>query len=93
MNSIEKSGAIFKSLGDETRLKIVCTLLNEELSVSSIAKKVNMSLSAVSHQLKVLKMNEILKAERKGKEIYYSLNDEHIKVMIDQVLTHVEHLF
>ena len=66
--------------------------MEESLSVGAIAACISMSVSAVSHQLKLLKEWNILKSERKGKEIHYSLSDQHIKVMIEQVISHAQHV-
>jgi ArsR family transcriptional regulator, zinc-responsive transcriptional repressor len=87
-----KSIRIFKALADETRFHIVCSLMEASLSVGAIAANISMSVSAVSHQLKLLKEWSILKSERKGKEIYYSLNDHHIKEIIEQVNSHAQHV-
>lgn len=91
MEVLEKSVMIFKSLGDETRIKIVKAIFDSEKKVSNIATDVNMTQSAVSHQLQILKLSNIVKSERKGKEVYYSLSDNHIKTIIEQVFTHATH--
>ena len=87
----EKVVNTFKAFGDETRLKIINLIMNEPLSVSAISEKINASQSAVSHQLHILKLNGICKKERKGKEIYYSLDDEHIKLIMKTMYEHVNH--
>ncbi len=92
MYNIEKSVNIFKTLGDKTRLRIVKTIFEAERSVGDIAKALEMTTSAISHQLKNLKDNGIVKSVRKGKEIHYSLNDEHIKQIIIQVFEHASHI-
>lgn len=92
MNVIEKSVNIFKALGDNTRLKIVESIFDNGKSVTTIANELSMTQSAISHQLKVLKSNNIVKSERKGKEVYYILSDQHIKVMIEQVFNHTSHM-
>ena len=91
MNNIESGVNIFKALADQTRLKIVVSVFDEEKSVSSISKDLNISQSAVSHQLQILKLYTIVKSERRGKEVYYSLNDHHVKNIIDQVFNHASH--
>lgn len=87
----EKVVNTFKAFGDETRLKIINLIMNEPLSVSSICEAINMSQSAVSHQLHILKLNGICKKERRGKEIYYSLDDEHIKLIMQTMYEHIGH--
>lgn len=91
VENLEKSANLFKSLGDETRLKIIKEIFNESKSVSIIAVNVKMTQSAVSHQLQLLKMNNIVKNERRGKSVYYSLTDEHVRTILEEVFKHVEH--
>lgn len=91
MDKLEKSVNIFKSLGDMTRLRIVEAIIEEEKSVNSIANELQMSQSAISHQLKNLKNNDLVRSKRRGKEVYYRLSDEHVKVMISQVFDHTSH--
>lgn len=79
----------FKIFGDGTRLRILLALKESELCVEGISKAVDMSLSAVSHQLKVLKDAKLVKGRRSGKQVYYSLCDEHI---VDLLATATEHL-
>lgn len=82
----------FKVFGDSTRIKIIYALLaTDELCVCDIAELVKMSQSAVSHQLRVLKNNRLVKYRREGKSMYYSLDDEHIKQILDQGLEHLSH--
>lgn len=86
-----KVADFYKSLSDYSRLKIIISLLdNDGLCVSEIMTKVNMSQTAVSNQLKALKINNIVKCERRGKNIIYSLNDEHVKDIINLTMIHME---
>lgn len=91
MEIIERSVYIFKALGDKTRLRIVDSIYEQAKSVNTIANELQMSQSAISHQLKLLKTYDIVKSLRKGKEVYYSLSDSHVKEIIDQVYTHASH--
>ena len=77
----------FKVLGDETRMKIINALSHGELCVSDIAA----AQSAVSHQLKLLRMANQVKARREGKSIYYSLDDQHVIDILEEALTHIRH--
>jgi len=79
----------FKVLGDSSRLKILLALNNNEMTVSDLANKVNMSISAVSHQLKILKTNKIVKHKKVGKNIYYLHDDEHITDIIKLTCEHL----
>ncbi len=88
INIIELS-EFYKMFSDSTRLKILMILLNEKLCVNDIATKINMSQSSVSHQLKILRYNNFVKYERKGKEIYYSLADSHIKIILKYGIEHI----
>ena len=91
MNSLDKSVNIFKALGDNTRLKIVEALMSGEANVNSLVGLLGMTQSAISHQLKILKLNGIIKSERKGKEVYYSLDDSHIETIVKTVIEHTSH--
>lgn len=82
---------MFKAFGDETRLKILNAIQYKSLCVSEICEKVEMKQSAVSHQLQILRTNGIVKFEKKGKEVYYCLDDDHIKTIIKTMYDHVSH--
>lgn len=81
----------FKILGDSTRLRILCALDNEEMCVCDIANLLNMTKSSISHQLKVLKIDRLVKSKKTGKEVYYSLNDEHVKMVLEIAIEHIIH--
>lgn len=80
----------FKVFGDGTRLKILYVLLCTEMCVYDIASVLNMSQSAISHQLRVLKQMDLVKNRREGKTIFYSLADSHIVTILSQGLDHIE---
>ena len=80
---------LFKVFGDTTRIKILYSLFESELCVCSIAELLNMTQSAISHQLKVLKDNHLVKNRRDGKTIYYSLADSHVRTIIGQGYEHI----
>ncbi len=81
----------FKVLGDETRVRIISALSREELCVSDLAAALDMTQSAVSHQLKLLRLANQVKTRREGKSIYYSLDDEHVLDILEKALTHISH--
>ncbi len=81
---------LFKVFGDSTRIRILYALFDEELCVGDIAVKLNMTQSAISHQLKILKQSRLIKNRRDGKTIFYSLADDHVRSIIGQGLDHVE---
>ena len=80
---------LFKVLGDSTRVRILSALFQSEMCVCDISALLNMSQSAISHQLRVLKQTRLVKNRRDGKVVYYSLDDEHVKSIFDQGLIHI----
>lgn len=80
---------LFKVFGDSTRIKILCALFEAEMCVCDIAALLNMTQSAISHQLRVLKQAKLVKNRREGKVVYYSLDDDHVKSIFDQGLNHI----
>lgn len=85
----EKLADVFKIFGDYTRIRILWTLFDEELCVLDISKKLNMSQSAISHQLRILKQARLVKVRRQTRHSFYSLDDDHVKKIIEQVMIHV----
>ena len=81
---------MFKIFGDQTRVKILMALESGELCVCDIAAVMNMSQSAISHQLRVLKQSNIVKTRREGKVVYYSISDDHVKEIFDIAIVHVQ---
>lgn len=81
---------LFKMFGDSTRLKILYVLLEGEVCVCDIAKLINMTQSAVSHQLRVLKSSKLIKYRKEGKTVYYSLADTHVKTILSQGIEHIK---
>jgi DNA-binding transcriptional ArsR family regulator len=82
---------LFKILGDPSRMRIVAALRIKELCVGDIAALMEISLSGVSHQLRLLKRSRIVKTRRAGKMMFYSLDDSHIEDLIDIALNHLKH--
>ena len=82
-------GELFKVFGDSTRIKILYVLMDNELCVGDIGQLVGVSQNAVSHQLRVLKNNKLVRFRREGKIIFYSLADDHVKRIISQGMEHV----
>ncbi len=79
----------FNLFGDTTRVKILCALFRSELCVGDIAELLNLTQSAASHQLRMLKNGKLVKFRRDGKTIYYSLDDAHVVSIIGQGMNHV----
>ncbi|NLO09435.1 MAG: winged helix-turn-helix transcriptional regulator [Clostridiales bacterium] len=80
---------LFKVFGDSTRIRILWALDEAEMCVCDIAYLLNMTQSAISHQLRVLKQAKLVRNRREGKVVYYSLDDEHVKMIFDQGLVHI----
>lgn len=88
---IQAVSQLFKVLSDPTRLRILLYLKQGERNVSSISENLAMEQSAVSHQLKLLRDNRLVKARRDGKAMLYSLDDHHVLDILDQTFRHVSH--
>lgn len=80
---------LFKVLGDPTRIRILHAITETELCVQEIADQLEMSQSAISHQLRILKQTALVKFRRDGKTIYYSLADDHVVTIMQQGIEHV----
>ncbi|MBR1405063.1 MAG: helix-turn-helix transcriptional regulator [Treponema sp.] len=81
---------LFKIFGDSTRIKILFALLGRELSVSDLTEALGMTQSAISHQLRVLKTNGLVRYRREGKSLIYALSDDHVSKILNMGLEHIE---
>ena len=81
---------LFKVFGDSTRIKILYALSERELCVCDISELLGVSQTAISHQLRVLKGAKLVKYRREGKKVFYSLDDDHVRSIINQGMEHVE---
>ena len=81
---------LFKVFGDSTRIRILYVLFESELCVCDIAELLNMSQSAISHQLRILKQARLVRARREGKTVYYFLADDHVRAIIGQGMEHID---
>jgi len=81
----------FKALGDPTRIKILYLLAQREHCVCEIAEHLDTTMSAVSHQLRLLREARLLRSRREGKQIFYALDDEHVRHLFEQGLEHIQH--
>ena len=88
---INEISLFFKILGDNTRVKILFALDNNEMCVCDIANVLNMTKSSISHQLAILRSAGIVNFRREGKEVYYRLDDEHITKLYEIGILHIEH--
>lgn len=89
ISSIEQLADFYKVMGDTTRLKLLMALETGEFCASDLANVSQMTRSAVSHQLKTLKSNKLVKSRKEGKTVYYSLDDEHIHSVLKVALEHI----
>lgn len=80
----------FKVIGDSTRIKILYAISKKEICVSDIANVLNMNQSAISHQLRILKASRIVRYKKIGKQVYYALDDDHIKYLFSMGLEHIK---
>ena len=87
--TLEAIAELFKAFGDPTRVEILSLLLQQELCVGDIAAAVALSQSAISHQLRILKQMHLIKFRRDGKNILYSLADDHVSTILEMGLEHV----
>lgn len=85
---LESIADTFKAFSDKTRIKILYVLHEKEVCVCDIAQELGMNQSAISHQLKTLKQARLIKSRREGKQIYYSLDDSHVSVILSMGLEH-----
>lgn len=83
---------VFKVLADPTRVRLISLLAEKELFVGELAKLLDMTLSAVSHHLRLLRQLRLVKARRQGRHVYYSLSDDHVKDVYELGLEHVKHI-
>ena len=81
---------LFKVFGDSTRIRILYVLFEAEVCVCDLAKTLNMTQTAISHQLRILKQNKLVKSRREGKSVFYSLADSHVETIIAQGREHIE---
>lgn len=88
-NTMEQIADLFKAFGDATRVHILSLLVGKELCVTDIAEAVELSQSAISHQLRILKQMHLIKFRREGKNILYSLADDHVLTILQTGLEHV----
>lgn len=87
--TLEAIAELFKAFGDPTRVRILSCLLDKELCVSDIAEAVELSQSATSHQLRGLKQMHLIKYRRDGKNVLYSLADDHVRTILEMGREHV----
>ena len=89
-DTLDELEELFKIFGDSTRIKILYALHIKEMCVMDISLALGMSQSAISHQLRVLRQTRLIRSRRDGKNIYYSLADEHVHTIISMGLEHIE---
>lgn len=83
---------LFKVFGDTTRMRIICALKENELCVGDIAEITNTTISAISHQLRILKQAKLVKYRKEGKTVYYFLDDDHVLQIFEKGREHVEEI-
>lgn len=88
---IQEMAEFFRIFGDATRIRILQVLLEGEKNVGDLAEALEMSQSAISHQLRVLRQNDLVKYRKEGKVVFYSLDDEHVQNVMEQGMAHLRH--
>lgn len=88
---IQEMSSFFRIMGDSTRCKIINALIDCEMCVCDLANVLSMSKSSVSHQLAKMRESGVVKCRREGKEVYYSLDDDHISKIFETTITHIKH--
>ena len=83
---------VFAALADPSRLRIISALAHHKLSVGEVCEVVGMSQPAVSHHLRLLRVQRIVRAYKEGRQVFYSLDDEHIHDLLDRGLAHIDHV-
>lgn len=91
-NIYEKAASFFKIVGDPTRCKIISVLKENEMCVGDIANVLSMTKSSISHQLSKMKKQGVVKSRKEGKEVYYSLDDEHVSQIFLLTVEHITHI-
>lgn len=89
---LEAMSGFFKAMSDKTRLGILMELLDGSLCVMHISERLGMSQSAISHQLAILRKAGLVRIKRSGKNVVYSISDEHVRLMLDMALLHSDHM-
>lgn len=89
-DSLFELAELFKVFGDSTRVRILYVLMEAEVCVCDLAEILNMTQSAISHQLSILKRSRLVKFRREGKSVFYSLADEHVRTVLFQGMEHIE---
>lgn len=87
--NIHKLSDMFKIFSDNTRLQIICAILNTELCVCDLCEILKLNQSTVSHQLQILRASKLVKYRKEGKQVFYSLQDVHIEKIISMALEHI----
>lgn len=88
-NEVEDLATIFKIFSDTTRLRIICAIIEKELCVCDLCELLNLTQSNVSHQLQILRTNKLVKYRKEGKQVYYTVKDDHVKKVISIALEHI----
>lgn len=83
-------GALFRAMGDTNRMRIVSLLMDHELCVHDITALLDMSQSAVSHQMRVLRQMRVVRSRKEGRHVYYTLDDDHVRQLFAIGLEHIE---
>jgi DNA-binding transcriptional ArsR family regulator len=91
IDTAARAAELFGTLSDPNRVRIIAMLLQTEMNVGDLARAISMSESAVSHQLRILRQMRLVRVDKRGRQVYYALDDEHVAVLVRLVLEHIQH--
>ncbi len=91
MATADNLAELFRALADPTRVRIISLLVGTEVAVSDIAARLEMSVSAISHQLNLLRLLRVVASRREGRQVLYRLDDEHVEMVFQQSVDHITH--
>ncbi|HHX03615.1 MAG TPA: winged helix-turn-helix transcriptional regulator [Tissierellia bacterium] len=92
-DNLNQVADLFKVLGDENRLRILCLLMEKEQNVTELSSQLDISQPATSSHLRILKNHYVVKNRKEGREVFYSLDDEHIYEILHQARVHLSHIY
>lgn len=91
VNTANRLAEVFKAISDPTRLRIITLLMHHEVCVHVMEEALGMTQSAISHQLRVLRQLNLVRFRKEGRHVFYALDDDHVRVLLEQGLLHITH--
>lgn len=91
VNTANRLAEVFKAISDPTRLRIITLLMHHEVCVHVMEEALGMTQSAISHQLRVLRQLNLVRFRKEGRHVFYALDDDHVRLLLEQGLLHITH--